>query len=158
VLVFEQRAKERLPKYTHDKAELEAFLLERLRDEATGTRAEKPLPATDVADEARGSRTVLIQGESYQVGYSYEYLVHTANHLIKANKLKPSDCPVQVARGKRYLINTKPKHSNNVPFRAPKVLSNGLYIETHFSTAAAKDYAGRLLDRFGFSQDSFKIE
>ena len=62
-----------------------------------------------------------------------------------------------IGRGKRYLINKESKHKYGDDFRAPKKLSNGLWIETHASTAGTINYTKRLLERFGVSPDILTI-
>jgi hypothetical protein len=99
-----------------------------------------------------------LKGDVFELRNSYEILVNTANWLIKNGKLKPSDCPVGIGRGKRNLINKEPKHKYGGDFRSPKKLSNGLWIETHYSTAGCINYAKRLLEKFGVSSDILTIE
>jgi len=100
-----------------------------------------------------------LRGEVFELSKSFEILVNTANWLINNGKLKPSDCPVGIGRGKRYLINKEPKHNKyGYGFRAPKKLSKGLWIETHYSTTDCINYAKRLLKKFGFSPDILVIE
>jgi hypothetical protein len=99
-----------------------------------------------------------LKGEVFELHNSYEILVNTANWLIKNGKLKPSDCPVGTGGGKRNLINKEPKHKYGNNFRAPKKLSNGLWIETHYSTASCINYAKRLLEKFRVSPDILIIK
>jgi len=58
----------------------------------------------------------------------------------------------------RYLIHKESKHPEGNDFRARKELSNGLWIETHYSTALCIDNAKKLLEKFGISPNSLIIE
>lgn len=115
-------------------------------------------PIESISWGRENPRKMKLKGEVFEVQNSYEILVNTANWLIKNGKLKPSDCPVGIVRGKRYLINKEPKHKYGDDFRAPKRLSNGLWIETHYNTASCINYAKRLLERFGVPSDILAIE
>ena len=55
-------------------------------------------------------------------------------------------------------MNTKPSHRDGGDFRAPRELSNGLWIETHHSMAGSIGYARRLLKTFGYSEDMLEVE
>jgi len=98
-----------------------------------------------------------LAGQVFELRNSYEILVNTANWLVTRGRLKASDCPVGIGY-KRNLVNTQPKHKDGNDFRNPKKLSNGLWIETKYSTAACIVYARRLLERFGCSPDTLVIE
>ena len=45
-----------------------------------------------------------------------------------------------------------------LPFTAPKKLSNGLWIETHYSTAHCINNARRLLERFGYQGNILEVQ
>jgi len=92
-----------------------------------------------------------------EIKYSYEILTKTAEWLIGQGKLKASDCPIATGR-KRNLVNTEPKHKQGEDFRAPRRLSSGLWIETHFSTKGCIRCARRLLERFGYSGEMLEVE
>jgi len=97
--------------------------------------------------------------DAYEVSYSYEILIKLADWLIKKDKLRREDCPIIVTKGgKRYLINTQPRHKYGGDFKAPRRLSNGLYIETHYSTECCEDYARRLLKRYGYLGDMLEVK
>lgn len=89
--------------------------------------------------------------------YSYEILIKTAEWLIRQGKLTAADCPFSTA-GKRNIVNTEAKHRDGRDFRAPKRLSNGLWIDVNHSTAGCIAYARRLLKRFGYSEDMLVVE
>ncbi len=93
----------------------------------------------------------------FEIRLSYEILITTANWLIKQGKLKLTDCPVGIGY-KRNLINKEPKHKYGGDFRAPKKLSNGLWIDTHYSTAGCINTARRLLEKFGYSGNTLEVQ
>ncbi|MBT9145811.1 MAG: hypothetical protein DDT42_01688 [candidate division WS2 bacterium] len=147
------------PDYQFEDTEIEDLLKEMVKEIISGqfeeeTRSETPVePIT-----GRSPRKMKLRGEVFELRNSFEILVNTANWLIKSGKLKPSDCPVGIGRGKRNIINKEPKHKYGDDFRAPKKLSNGLWIETHYSTAGCINYTKRLLEKFGISSDILMIE
>lgn len=98
-----------------------------------------------------------LAGQPFEVRYSFEILVKTANWLIEKGKLSQSDCPVPIGH-KRNLVNMEPKHKYGDSFRAPKRVTNGLWIEAHYSTAMCISNARRLLERFGIPGSSLSIE
>ncbi|MEM2876363.1 MAG: hypothetical protein QXL67_05380 [Candidatus Bathyarchaeia archaeon] len=101
-------------------------------------------------------RKMKVSGDSFEVKKSYEVLTNAAEWLIRKGKLKKSDCPIPIGR-KRHLIHIEPKHGCRDDFRAPKKLSNNLYIETHWSTVGCINNARRLLGRFGYRGDTLQV-
>lgn len=147
--------------YRFEDAEIEDLLKERIKEIISGLSEEETPSETPIEPiQWRGGspRKMKLKGEVFELRNSFEILVNTANWLIKNGKLKASDCPVGVGRGKRNLINKEPKHKYGDDFRVPKKLSNGLWIETHYSTAGCINYAKRLLEKFGVSSDILTIE
>jgi hypothetical protein len=148
------------PDIQFEDAEIEELLRERIRDvirDKTEVILEETGPKSEVSRGGEKPRKMKLAGEVFDLRNSWEILTNTANWLIKKGKLKPSDCPVGLGH-KRNLVNTQPKHKYGDDFRAPKKLPNGLWIETHYSTAGCINCAKRLLERFGFSPDSLAIE
>ncbi|MEM0098469.1 MAG: type I restriction enzyme HsdR N-terminal domain-containing protein [Thermoplasmatales archaeon] len=149
------------PEYQFEDTEIEDWLKERVKEIISGPFEEETQTETHMESIPRRGRTprkMKLKGEVFELRNSFEILVNTANWLIKNGKLKSSDCPVEVVRGKRYLINRVAKHKNGDNFRAPKQLSNGLWIETHYSTEDCINYAKKLLEKFGVSSDILTIE
>ena len=97
-----------------------------------------------------------IERDTFPVRNSFDMLVNTAEWLIKRGKLRKDNCPV-VAGHKRYLVNIEPKHRYGDDFRAPKRLSSGLIIETHFSTSHCIIKARELLEHCGFKGSSLEV-
>lgn len=149
------------PDYQFEDTEIEDLLKERVKEIISGPSEEErqfEVPEEPVSWRGGSPRKMKLKGEVFELRNSFEILVNTANWLIKNGKLKPSDCPVGIGRGKRNLINREPKHKYGDDFRAPKKLSNGLFIEVHGSTASLINYAKRLLEKFGVSSDILTIE
>ena len=95
-------------------------------------------------------------GYAGELKYSYEILTKTAEWLIQQGKLRASDCPVPTGR-KRYLVNREARHPDGAGFTAPRQLSNGLWLETHFSTKGCTRNAKRLLEAGGYSTDILEV-
>lgn len=156
--VFERLINEGYPDYEFESLELEDFLKERIKELIT------PIEETEIIHpsgpqiwEGKRPRKIRIINDIYNIRNSYEILIKTAEWLIRKKKLKRNNCPIPIGR-KRNLINTEPKHRYGDHFTSPKKLSNGLYIETHYSTAGCINGARRLLERFGYSGDNLKVE
>lgn len=98
--------------------------------------------------------------DTYKVDHSYEILTKVAEWLIKKDKLRTEDCPIELTKreGKRYLINTQPKHKDGGNFKQSKSLSNGLHIETKYSTIHCEDYARRLLKKYRYPEDVLEVK
>jgi len=149
------------PDYQFEDTEIEDLLKERVKEIISGEFGEKTpseTPVESIPFRGGSPRKMKLKGEDSELRNSYEILVNTANWLIKNGKLKPTDCPVGIGRGKRNLINKEPKHKYGDDFRAPKQLSNKLWIETSYSTAGCINSAKRLLEKFGVPSDILTIE
>jgi len=149
------------PDYQFKDSEIEDFLNERVEEIISSPSGEETSSETfiePILENDERPRKMKIKGEVFELRNSCEILVNTANWLIKNSRLRPSDCPVEIARGERYLINREPKHKSGKYFRAKKELLNGLWIETHYNTNDCKDYAKRLLEKFGFSSNILMFE
>lgn len=156
--VFEKLIKEGYPDYEFEPIEIQDFLKERIKELITPTEGtEYGSPPETPTWESGQPRRMKIGSDVFEIRNSYEILTKTAEWLIRKGKLKRSDCPIPVGR-KRNLINTEPKHRYGDSFRAPKRLSNGLYIEVHYSTAGCINNARRLLEKFGFRGDMLEVQ
>jgi hypothetical protein len=147
--------------YQFEDTEIEDLLKEKVKEIISGTSEEETLtetPTETISRRGESPRKMKLKGEIFELRNSFEILINTANWLIKNGKLKTSDCPVVIGRGKRCLINRQAKHPDHSDFRAPKPLSNGLFIETNISAKGGIDYARRLLKKFGVSSDILTIE
>ena len=150
------------PEYEFSQEEIEDLLKERVEEMVSGVGEESVVPDTAVATEGAVApgppRRMKLSGERFDLRYAYEILVNTANWLIKQDRLRASDCPVAIGRGSRNLVSVDKKHRYGKDFFLPRKLSNGLWIETHSSSAATINYAKRMLEKFGYSADTLTIE
>lgn len=142
-------------KYKFEPVEIEDFIIERMREIALPP-SEPTIPEPELEPIEGHPRKMRIENDTFDIRKSYEILVNIAEWLIRKGKLKPSDCPVP-AGYKRNLVNKEPKHKYGDEFRAPRKLSNGLWIEAHYSTASCIRNARRLLERFGYSGQILKM-
>lgn len=99
---------------------------------------------------------ITIGSDSYPITKSLEILTTTAEWLINNGSLQETNCPIPTGR-KRNLVHTTPKHRDKEDFFAPKILSNGLYIETHFSTSGCIKNARKLLKNCGHQEQLLKV-
>jgi predicted type IV restriction endonuclease len=138
--------------YHFEDEEIESLLEEKIKEIVPDQSEEVALTETPIEFVSWNEgipRKMKLGNKVFELHYSNEILINTANWLIENGKIKSSDCPVKIVRGKRYLINSQPKHEGGNNFRAPKKLSNGLWIETNYSTADCINHAKSLLKKFG---------
>lgn len=109
-----------------------------------------------IEPEKGEERGIRIKGEFIPCRRSKDILVETAEWLIERGKLK---APVEaryrpyLSAYRRYLVSREPKHKSGEPFRAGKKLSNGWWMETHYSTRACIRNAQRLLKECGLRKE-----
>ena len=155
--VFERLIKEGYPGiHEFESTEIEDFLKERIKELITPAEGLEVVPPEQPTWRTH-PRKMNVGSDTYEIRNSYEILINTAEWLINKGKLKKSDCPVPTGH-KRHLINIEPKHRYGDNFRAPKKLSNGLYIEVNYSTAGCINTARRLLEKFGYQADTLKVQ
>ena len=121
----------------------------------------KPKPDDSTPDESEKKKErptkMNIGSNSYDIRNSFEILVNTANFLIEKGKLKKSDSPIS-AGTKRYLVNVEAMHKDEGDtFRSPKTLSNGLFIETSYSTKGGINCARKLLMKYGYNRNILEV-
>jgi len=152
--VFDSLIREGYPDYEFDHSEIEDFIKERVKEliSPAGEAIIEIGPST----EPSRPREMKIGTNTYEIRNSYDMLVNTAEWLIGKGKLKRDNCPI-IAGHRRNLVNTQPKHRYGDDFRSPKRLSNGLYIETSYSTTGCISNARRLLERYGYQGDMLKL-
>lgn len=156
--IFDRLIKEGYPDYKFESPEIEDFLRERTKELITppGEIEVVPHPEPSVWEGTR-PRKMKIGSNTYEIRNSFEILVNTANWLIREGKLMKSDCPIP-AGPKRNLIHVEPRHKYGDSFRSPKKLSNGLFIETSYSTPGCINSARRLLEKFGYRGDMLEVQ
>lgn len=156
--VFDSLIKEGYPDYQFDQSEIEDFIKERVKELISPTGVEPEPIQTPEPGEGKVThpQKMKIGADTYDIRNSYDVLINTAEWLINKGKLGRNDCPVPIGH-RRNLVNTQPKHRYGDNFRAPKKLSNGLFIETHYSTAGCINCARQLLERFGYRRDMLQV-
>ena len=157
--IFDSLIREGYPDYEFDHSEIEDFIKERVKEliSPTGEAVIEPSPIETTTWRGARPREMKIGTDTYEIRNVYEILTNTAEWLIRKGKLKKDDCPI-VTGHKRNLINTQPKHRYGGNFSAPKRLSNGLYIETHYNTANCINNARRLLEKYGHHGDMLSMQ
>jgi len=158
--VFDNLIKEGYPEYEFDQTEIEDFIKERVKELISPTEEPiiEPLSITEPTEWMGAQpRKMNIETDTYKIRNSYDILVNTAEWLIRKNKLRKENCPIASGH-KRNLVNIQPKHRYGNDFRAPKRLSNGLYIETHYNTASCITNARKLLERCGCRGDLLEVQ
>lgn len=156
--VFQALAKEAHPDFEPTGEEIEDFIEERLHDLLSPQPPEEPFPPElpGPGPKIEGPREMKIDRDTFPVRNSYEILVNTAEWLIKKSKLRRETCPVPSGH-KRYLVNFEAKHRNGDDFRQSRRLSNGLFVETHYSTASCITNARKLLEHCGFNRGILEV-
>ncbi len=97
-----------------------------------------------------------IGNEKFKTQKSKEVLILTAEWLINNGSLTKSIVPIS-SGSRNYLIHSTPRHQNDTDFRAPKKLSNNLYLETAHSTTSCIKNARRLLEICGHKGQLLKV-
>ncbi len=83
-------------------------------------------------------------------------LVGVAEWLIGQGYLQDKHCPVKPPNARtRFLINSKPNHSNGRNFSSPVKLSNGLYLENAFDDTPQR--CVELLEHCGQNPSQFRV-
>ena len=159
--IFQNLIKEGYPQYSFGSPELEDFIKERVQQLLLPSSQEfDELPVEEPAQEkgvSERQQKMRLGKDSWEIRSSYEILMNTANWLIKQGKLKFSDAPIEFGH-KRYLINKEPKHKYGDTFKAPKKLSNGLWLESNRPTVASINDARRLLEKFGYPGKTLDLQ
>lgn len=159
VSMLEGMIQEGYSDFDFGQGELEDFIGERVKELFSPAHESEviPEPVNGHPPTVQGaSRRIKIGSTTYNIKNSYEILTNVAEWLIGKSKLRREDCPIATGY-KRYLVNTEPKHRYGDDYRASKRLSNGLYIETHMSTADCIIQARKLLQKFGHQGEILKV-
>ena len=163
VPVVQRSMVEAYPGLEFQTEEIASFVRERAGEvgyaaagEETGTASTEE---TEFESEVRAvsPKRMRVGGESHELKHAFEILVNVGNWLVRQHKLSKAQCPVPIGR-KRNLVNVEPKHRYGDDFLAGKKLMNGLWIETHYSTAAAIRSARYLLEHCGVPGSSLILE
>lgn len=164
-LAFEDRLKERYPDFWPvENADVEDFVAERVRELVERSEREEDGEGGEAdAGESPGLpsdiQRMIIGDETIPIIHIYEILVNTANWLIRQGKLRAGDCPILPGpkSRNRYLVHKEPKHKSGIGFLGGKQLSNGLWIETHYSRERTIDRARQLLAKYKYPDKTLRI-
>lgn len=158
VPVFESLVKEAYPKAEFERGEIEEFIKECI--------AELIFPSEEITEDSLSPtgkffrsglpRTMRLETDSYPVKNPYEILVNVGQWLIEKGKLRKENCPIASGQN-RYLVNTEPRHRCGEGFQAPKLLTNGLFMETNNSIASCIINARKLLERCGYPGKTLEL-
>jgi hypothetical protein len=116
----------------------------------------KPAPKGTRKRAPQRPAAIVLFGKTISIRFAYEILTSVASELIKRRKLSHSNTPVR--RGYAcFLVNNSPKHPTGDPFKTPKEVGQGLWVEGHCSTQAAIDYAKKLLEHCSCKASDLQI-
>ena len=110
-------------------------------------------------NEPPTARAVILDGKHYPIISAFEILLQTAEWLIKLKKLNRDVCPILPGENSkvRYLIHTQPIHQSGTPFKRPKLLTNGLYLDVNYSLKDSVRLAKSLLVRNGYPPTTLQL-
>jgi len=153
---FAGKVKELYPDIEFELEEIESFLRKNIMI-IQGIEGKTKRQQVNIPKHEKPKIRMTLNNKIYEIEHSYEILIHVAEWLIRQGVLTRKDCPIRFGR-KKYLINVEPHHMYGDSFKHPKKLSNGLYIETHYSTVEHIRNAKRLLKKYGYREDILKIK
>ena len=90
-----------------------------------------------------------LHGNETPVRSWIDLIRQTAEWLIQQGIIVNDDRPTTVENSSRYLINARPYNASRGPFKSPKKLSNGLYLESQLTVRTIARWCGQLLTKFG---------
>jgi len=133
---------------------------EKKRESRPGRRSIKSESKSRKTSSGFKPSSAIIDGLKIEIRKpSRDPLIIVSDYLIKKNMLKKSDCPVSIGGQRvRYMYNTKPVHPKGNPYLSEYKLSNGIYLNTHYSVEDAISWSKRILQHFGLSRDLIKFK
>lgn len=103
-------------------------------------------------------KSVTVNGEKIQYKKFGDILTEVFKILVDKNKITKEMCPISKREGnKNYVINTKPEHSDEAPFRGPSEYK-GLYVECWHSAQGMYDTINFIINKFGNNEFILNIE
>lgn len=159
LISYEEIARSNRIKLTVGKIEpvIERGVLKGLKFQVTDYSESKKEDNT-VEHKRSNEKGIEIQGDFIKTDSCKGILVETANWLIDKKLLNERDIPLDMGGPIRYLINTVKIHKDGTkPFKEPKKLKNGWYIETNDDCPTCEDYARRMLKKCGLSGDDLRV-
>jgi hypothetical protein len=93
--------------------------------------------------------SVTINGEKIQYSSFADILKSVFRYLVDKDKINKEICPIsRKENNKNYLVNVKPEHSDDSPFRSTYEYKN-LFIELHGNHKVMISNSNYLIDTFG---------
>ncbi len=104
-----------------------------------------------VASRGRPPQKLLLpDGKDRPLRAWKDLLGEVANYLVDIGKLTPDRCPVRPRQdSSRYLVAEQRRHPSGREFFQPVRLTNGLWVETHYSAKDIVHYSNFLLRYLG---------
>ena len=96
-------------------------------------------------------------GKDVQVNSWSHLMVLIGEWLVSEGLLVAERCPCGPDRGTRYLIHTVPVHSNGAPFKNPRRLSNGFFLESNHKIKTIARICGQLVAEFGVDPEMLSV-
>ncbi|ADI73375.1 hypothetical protein Metev_0460 [Methanohalobium evestigatum Z-7303] len=98
-------------------------------------------------------KSVIINRDTISWNKYNQILINTAEWLYKKGYLYESKLPIYVSKGKRYLLNSVPKHDYGKDFQAKHKISDNIWLNIHFSARDCKRHAETLMNKLAPSID-----
>ena len=100
--------------------------------------------------------SVTINAKEFDVDKSNQILIKTAEWLISKGKMTKSKAKIESGPD-RWLVNTEPVHKNGKKFFNSHKLSNGLFLETHYSSVTIEKLAKSMMKYYGYPENSISV-
>ncbi len=112
-----------------------------------------------VGKNTKPSHVRLPDGSELPINSWRSLFKQVAEWLIGRGELTQGKCPVLRTNNPsgRCIVNTQPQHPSGTRFRFPAQLSNGLYLNVHFSAQNMVEECTRLLAAMGHDPSSMSI-
>ena len=94
---------------------------------------------------------------SVEVKYGRDVTASVTKYLWEKGYLTESNCPIQVAKGNRYVIATSPVHASGAQMRKPKLVVGTLYMEAGFSVHRHVRNAKSVIEHVGRDPAQFRL-
>lgn len=104
----------------------------------------------------RRPKALRLNGDLIPLKKSNQILISTAEFLVAQGKIHPGCVPLALGKTS-YLINHEPRNAAGREFDGKHRLSNGLWLDTNFSSAMSEEKSKKLLSHFGFQRDLLEV-
>ena len=125
---------------------------------ARGTESIEVLDKKDGGQRKRPLHPIslTINAEVFSIDKSNQILIKTAEWLISKGKMTKSKAKIESGPD-RWLVNTEPVHKNGKKFFNSHKLSNGLFLETHYSSVTIEKLAKSMMKYYGYPENSISV-